>query len=187
MYFREWKCDPLVVQRVIVHSSGWLACAGNTAWTLAPGTGVKYFGARFADGANNVSSPVALGSINLIVPGDIIGETEVTQYRQSFETSQQVTVTLVVSGGDTDLYIWHPGSVATPCRSNLSGATAERVVFTAVEGEYLIEVHGYTGSEYSLEICTSGPGGECDGQGVGETPMAWALHPWEASPCHRTS
>lgn len=39
-------------------------------------------------------------------------------------------------------------------------------MFTAVEGEYLIEVHGYASSEYTLEICTSGPGRECSGQGV---------------------
>jgi hypothetical protein len=158
IYFREWKYDPIVVQWVPVRSSGWLPYADSAAWTLAGGTGVKYVGAWFADGANNVSNPVVLDDINLIVPGDVISETEVTQYRQGFEAGQAVTVTLVVTGGDADLYIWRPGGAGAPDYwSNLPGTATERLVFTAIEGEYLIEVHGYASSIYGLNIATLGP------------------------------
>ena len=167
MYFREWKYDPEVVQWVIVRSSGWLPYAESTIWSLAPGTGVKYVGAWFADGANNVSNPVVLDDINLIVPGDTIGEAEVTQYRRTFEPSQQVTVTLNVASGDADLYIWRHGSTGTPDYwSNLAGTATEQVVFTAVEGEYTIEVHGYASSEYTLDIATVGDGGGGGEQGM---------------------
>ena len=39
-------------------------------------------------------------------------------------------------------------------------------MFTAVEGEYLIEVHGYASSEYTLDIATSGDGGGSGGQAM---------------------
>ena len=42
----------------------------------------------------------------------------------------------------------------------------KRVMFTAVEGEYLIEVHGYASSEYTLDIATSGDGGGSGGQAM---------------------
>lgn len=166
MYFREWKYDPVTVQWIIVRSSGWLPYSeAGTAWTLAPGTGVKYIGAWFADGANNVSNPVVLDSINLVLPGDTIGQTQVTQYRQTFEPGQIVTVTLTVAAGDADLYIWRPGSIATPDYwSNLPGMAVERLVFTAVEGEYLIEVHGYASSVFTLDIATGGIGGDGSAQ-----------------------
>ena len=176
MYFREWKYDPEVVQWVIVRSSGWLPYAESTIWSLAPGTGVKYVGAWFADGANNVSNPVVLDDINLIVPGDTIGEAEVTQYRRTFEPSQQVTVTLNVASGDADLYIWRHGSTGTPDYwSNLAGTATEQVVFTAVEGEYTIEVHGYASSEYTLDIATSGDGGGGGAQGMTVTQTVGEL------------
>ncbi len=161
MYFREWKYDPVVVQWVTVRSSGWLPYSENIGmqWALAPGTGVKYIGAWFADGANNVSNPVVLDSINLINPGDAIGAAQVTQYRQTFQLGQQVTTTLVVASGDADLYIWRPGSMAVPdYYSNRPGTATEPLVFTALEGEYLIEVHGYTSAQYSLDIATGNVG-----------------------------
>ena len=160
VYFREWKYDPFMVQWVPVRSSGWLPYADSLPWALAEGTGVKYVGAWFADGANNVSNPVVVDDIDLVMPGDLISETEVTQYRQTFETGETVTVTLVVTSGDADLYIWRPGSIAYPDYwSNLPGTATEQLVFTAVEGEYLIEVHGYASSVYALEIDSSGVGG----------------------------
>ena len=39
-------------------------------------------------------------------------------------------------------------------------------MFTAVEGEYLIEVHGYASSEYTLDIATVGDGGGGGEQGM---------------------
>ncbi len=162
MYFREWKYDPVVVQWVTVRSSGWLPYSetSGTPWALVSGTGMKYVGAWFADGANNVSNPVVLDSINLIEPGDTISAAQVTQYRQTFTPGQQVTVTLVVTGGDADLYIWRPGSIAAPDYwSNRSGTATEQLVFTAIEGEYVIEVHGYLSSQYQLDIATSDAGG----------------------------
>jgi len=167
MYFREWKYDPEVVQWVIVRSSGWLPYAESTTWSLAPGTGVKHVGAWFADGANNVSNPVVLDDINLIVPGDTIGEAEVAQYRRAFQPGRQVTVTLSVASGDADLYIWRHGSTAAPDYwSNLPGTATEQVMFTAVEGAYLIEVHGYASSEYTLDIATVGDSGGRGAQGM---------------------
>jgi len=161
MYFREWKYDPTVVQWAIVRSSGWISYTENsTAWTLASGSGVKYIGAWFADAANNVSNPVAIDDINLINPSDTITSTQVTQYREAFEPGAQVTVTLAVTSGDADLYIWRSDSTGAPDYwSNQAGTATEQLVFTAVEGEYLIEVHGYgDSSQYTLNINTGGSG-----------------------------
>ncbi len=155
MYFREWEYDPVVMQWLIVNNSGWLPYADSTTWELAHGTGVKYVGAWFADAANNVSNPVILDSINLTAPDGALGETEITQYRQIFDPGHIVTVTLQVTEGDADLYIWRPGSSAIPDYwSNSASTTTEQLIFTAVEGEYLIEVHGYTDSRYTLDIST---------------------------------
>jgi PKD repeat protein len=162
MYFREWKYDPVIVQWVTVRSSGWLPYSetSSTPWLLASGTGVKYVGAWFADGANNISNPVVLDSLNLIEPGDTIGQAQVTQYRRTFAAGQVVTVTLTVNNGDADVYIWRPGSLATPDYvSNRPGTATEQLVFTAVEGEYLIEVHGYLSSQFTLDISTGGVAG----------------------------
>jgi hypothetical protein len=184
MYFREWKYDPVVVQWVTVRSSDWLPHTENsTAWMLAPGTGVKYVGAWFADGANNVSNPAVLDSINLVLPGDTITQSQVTQYRRTFEPGQTVTATLVVTSGDADLYIWRPGSTAAPDYwSNQPGTATERLVFTAVEGEYLIEVHGYASSQYTLDIATSGAGGGAVQQSVASVQMADAFAPSASKP-----
>jgi len=120
---------------------------------------VKYIGAWFADGANNVSNLVVLDSINLVLPGDTIGQAQVTQYRRTFEPGQTVTVTLAVTNGDADLYIWRPGSLAMPDYiSNRPGTATEQLVFTAVEGEYLIEVHGYQSSQFNLDLSTGSLG-----------------------------
>jgi hypothetical protein len=162
MYFREWKYDLTAVQWVIVRSSGWLSYTeDSTPWTLASGSGVKYIGAWFADGANNVSNPVVIDDINLINPSDTITSTQVTQYRQTFEPGEQVTVTLEVTSGDADLYIWRPGGIGVPDYwSNQAGTATEQLVFTAVAGEYMIEVHGYgDSSQYALNSATGGSGG----------------------------
>ena len=156
MYFREWKYDPLTVQWITVQSSGWMPYAESTTWELSPGSGVKYIGAWFADGANNVSNPVVIDSINLLPNDDDIGASEITQYRQSFEPGETVTITLSLDAGDADLYIWLPDSVAVPDYwSNQGGTATEQIVFTAVGGEYLIEVHGYTSAGYTLDITRS--------------------------------
>lgn len=156
MYFREWKYDPLTVQWITVQSSGWMPYAESTTWELSSGSGVKYIGAWFADGANNVSNPVIIDNINLLPNNDDIGASEVTQYRQSFEPGETVTITLSMSAGDADLYIWSPNSEAVPDYwSNQGGMATEQIVFTAVDGEYLIEVHGYTNAAYTLDITGS--------------------------------
>jgi subtilisin family serine protease/PKD repeat protein/N-acetylneuraminic acid mutarotase len=155
MYFREWKYDPITVQWITVNSSGWLPYSDTTSWTLSKGTGAKYIGAWFADAANNVSNPVIVESINLVLPGDVITQAQVTQYRQAFDPGQLVTVTLSVQNGDADLYIWRPNSQAAPDYwSNQADSSSEQIIFTAIEGEYLIEVHGYTSANFSISFGT---------------------------------
>ena len=48
-------------------------------------------------------------------------------------------------------------------------------MFTAVEGEYTIEVHGYASSEYTLDITTSGDGGGGGAQGMAVTQTVGEL------------
>jgi len=171
MYFREWKYDPVAVQWVTVRSSGWLPYADTAAWTLSDGTGMKYVGAWFADAANNVSNPVVVDSINLVLPGDTLGEQEITQYRQTFTPGETVTVTLSVTNGDADLYIWRPGGTGAPAYwSNQPGTADEQLVFTALEGEYLIEVHGYASATFTLDVVPSGSGGGLQAS-AGDRPL----------------
>ena len=173
MYFREWKYDPVAVQWVTVQSSDWMPYSDTTTWTMSDGTGVKYIGAWFADAANNVSTPVVLDSINLVLPGDTLGEGQVTQYRQTFTPGQTVTITLNVAGGDADLYVWRPGGSGAPDYwSNLPGTATEQLVFTAVEGEYLIEVHGYASASFTLDIAVSSGGGGQQAKSKAQLPIA---------------
>jgi hypothetical protein len=152
MYFREWKWDEAVVQWVKVRDSGWIDYVGTYPWTLATGEGIKYIGAWFADATLNVSIEVAMDSINLIQNGVSIEEGQVILYREYLNADSQVTLSLVPSSGDPDLYVWKPDSTSYPdYYSNNSGTTPDTVSFTVpVNGIYQIEVHGYTDAVYTL-------------------------------------
>jgi hypothetical protein len=154
MYFRDWKWDEVVVQWVKVRDSGWIDYAETYPWALATGEGIKYVGAWFADAALNVSTEVAMDSINLVQDGVSIGEGQVILYREYLGAGSQATLSLVPSSGDPDLYVWKPDSTGYPdYYSNNSGTAPDTVSFTApVNGIYQIEVHGYTDAVYALTL-----------------------------------
>lgn len=164
MYFREWKSDEVVVQWVKARDSGWVDYAETYPWALTTSEGIKYVGAWFADAALNVSTEVAMASINLVQDGVSIEEGQVIFYREYLDAGSQVTLSLALSSGDPDLYVWKPDSTGYPdYYSNNSGTAPDTVSFTApVNGIYQIEVHGYTDAVYALTLTRTSASGEAE-------------------------
>lgn len=152
MYLVERAYVLSVHKWVAVQSTGWLPFASPFTMTLTPNGGMRYIQAWVSDGAGNISQETVLGGINYNPPASTILGGEVDLYRRTITAGDVLSVTLQLTAGDADLYVWAPsGTLAA--YSNAAGPATDSVAFTAVEpGSYQIEVYGYADATYSLFI-----------------------------------
>jgi uncharacterized repeat protein (TIGR01451 family) len=138
---------------VAVADSGWLPYAlasTNYPWLLQPEPGVRYLKAWVADGAGNISLLPEAQMINYTPLMAYVAQGQVHIFRQYLSAGQSLQVRLSMSHGDADLYVWSPVGALV----GYSWADNPEIIeFTATaSGVYQIEVEGWTGAYYRLEI-----------------------------------
>lgn len=95
--------------------------------------------------------------INYAPPCDRVSRDGTHTYRQSLKAGDKLHVKVAPCQGDPDLYIWSPDWANVPGRpawvSNLANNNKEFLEFVApVNGEYQIEIYGYTAAQYNIQI-----------------------------------
>jgi len=149
----EYEYVQSVADWVPVAESGWLPYASANAsypWLLQPGPGVRYLQAWVADGSGNISLRPKSQLINYTPPAAYVAQGQVHIYRVRLNAGESMRVRLTMSSGDADLYVWAPDG----SRVGYSWANNPEIIdFTAsASGVYQIEVEGWTGAYYRLEI-----------------------------------
>ena len=156
LLYQEFEFSQAANQWVPVRNSGWLDYANshvNFGWDMLSSPGIKYLQAWAADRSGNISIFPFKASINYIPPTDRVGRNLAHSYRYSLQAGEKMVVTVTPISGDPDLYVWTPNLNAPPYMSNLSGAAVDAVTFIAdADGEYQIEVYGYSAAEYQITI-----------------------------------
>ena len=161
MFIEEWTLDTTTIPHwAVVNSSGWIPYQAAYPWTLTNENGVHYVTVWVRDAAGNSSVLASAGMdfASLLLPDHTIGQHDAVPYLVQYDAGENVAVTLTPSVGDTDLYVWYPGSFGTPDEKSTNGGTAvDSVSFTApTNGAYLFVVYGYTDTTYTLEITPGG-------------------------------
>ena len=137
MCIAELGLNPATRHWEVVAQSGWVPYAASYPWTLHGPAGIKYLAAWFVDGAGNTSRQPAWAAVNYLPPTQAIATGEWHVYRWSLSAGTSVEVSLSSASGDSDLYLWQPGSL-------VAGAT----------GVYQVQVHGCQAGTYSLRLAT---------------------------------
>jgi len=159
MYLREWTLDPMAGNWIVAKSSGWMAYARNTIWTLSAGQGVHYLGVWVADEAGNVSAlnELSLASVNRMDAGQALAAGARVQYRGFAKEREQIGLVLKTLSGDPDMYVWTPRSAFRP--DGYTDVTAgpgevEGFGYTRIlkGGRFLVEVGAVGASEYAFGI-----------------------------------
>ncbi len=156
LLYQEFEFSQAANQWVPVRNSGWLDYANLHAdfdWDMLASPGIKYLQAWAADRSGNISIFPFKAGINYIPPSDRVGRNLAHSYRYSLQAGEEMAVTVTPISGDPDLYVWTPNLNAPPYVSNLSGAAVDAVTFRAnANGEYQIEVYGYSAAEYQITV-----------------------------------
>jgi hypothetical protein len=154
--YQEFEFSQAANQWVPGYRFGWLdydTSHTGDSWDLLPSPGIKYLHAWVADRSGNIANFPYQATINYVPPTDRIGRHLARSDRYAVKAGAAIAVTVVPIHGDPDLYIWLPNSNVSPYVSNLADAAVDALTFTAESnGEYQIEVYGYSAAEYQLTI-----------------------------------
>jgi uncharacterized repeat protein (TIGR01451 family) len=161
MYIQEWQ---LVTEHhphwEVVQTSGWVPYQAEYTWTLKAESGTHFVGVWVADAAHNRShlTKDALDYASLLLAGETVNTGEQVPYLVHYEKGVNVSAMLTPTTGDSDLYVWYPGSFGLPDeKSTKPGTAPDAVSFeTPREGTYLFLVYGYEASTYDLSITPEG-------------------------------
>ena len=175
--YQEFEFSPGANQWVPARHSGWLdfaTASSDYSWTLLSSPGVKYLHAWVADQGGNISLFPFKERINYVPPTARVGLNQANTYRYSLAPGDQVVVTLTPVEGDPDLYLWPPNPDAPPYVSNLAGSAVDSVRFSPsssdfigdAEGDFQIEIYGYTAATYQLSVQISPGTGTASVAGV---------------------
>jgi hypothetical protein len=174
--YQEFEFSQAANQWVPGYNSGWLDYGTSHtgySWDLLPSPGIKYLHAWVADRSGNIGNFPYRATINYVPPTDRIGRHLARSYRYTVKAGTAMAVTVVPIHGDPDLYIWPPNSNASPYVSNLANAAVDALTFTAeTDGEYQIEVYGYSAAEYRLTIEVNSNSARSGAQNVDSTNPA---------------
>jgi len=161
--YQEFEFSPGANQWVPARHSGWLdfaTASTDYGWELLSSPGVKYLHAWVADQGGNISLFPFKERINYVPATARVGLNQANVYRYQLAPGDQAVVTLTPVEGDPDLYIWPPNPDAPPYVSNLAGSAVDSVRFSPsgpdftgdAEGEFQIEIYGYTAATYQLSV-----------------------------------
>ena len=164
IFIREYFYSQGAERWLPIQESGWLSYADvkttPLGWSLFPTPGAHILLAWTADLAGNISAPVR-SFINYVPPSDTLGLEQVRTYRYLLKPGHEVEIDLLLTSGDSDLYVWPPDYKTRPLWSSILAGTAEdSVSFTApIGGVYQVDVHGYEASVYQYNADISEPKG----------------------------
>ena len=156
LYFVEFEFSQGANDWVPVRVSPWLDYESNRVnhnWSLVPASGLKYLQAWAADGAGNISLFPSKKYINYLPDLEKVGKNQRKVYRFALKQNDKLKVRLEPVSGDPDLYVWSPDDATEPpWVSNLPGVVDDLTITAAKEGEYQVQVHGFSAAEYRLIV-----------------------------------
>ena len=174
---------------VPVAQSGWQPFGSSPQrypWTLSPQPGARYLQVRARDEAGNVSTAVAR-LLNYTPTSDSILQGQTRIYRYAVPAGQELQVSLDVTSGDADVYVWSQAGLAG-YGQNGTGVDELVTVPASSQAEiYQIEVYGYTAVSYGLSVTIGGapaaaPARVGSGISQGKTPPTAPLVGISSSP-----
>lgn len=154
----EYEYNSSADQWVRVRGSGWLdfaTASTNHEWLLTPSSGMKYLQAWVSDNAGNVSLFPEKKFINFMPEVHKIGRNQRKVFRFELKAGEKLSARLEAVSGDPDLYIWSPQEGSAPWVSNLSTGVDDYTISAPVDGNYQIEVYGFSASEFNLIVTQS--------------------------------
>lgn len=146
-----------------VQWSEWLTyTAGATyAWTLLPAPGRHYLRAWAVDAQGNIAGVSRLAGINYAPAGDdALLQDEVRLFRYRLRVGDHLSAFVLPRRGDPDIYVWPPDHTTRgPWITNLRDEVDEIGVVAPVEGEYQVEMVGFSDTVYQwvVELRPGGP------------------------------
>ena len=116
---------------------------------------VNWYGAGTSGGSTTATALTVNGAT----------ESNYVDYQEShfytFYTTSGVdyTVTLTPIWGDPDLYIYSDDQLSGSVDSSSSSTAVDEVTFTATQGQYWVEVYGYSEADYTIGVVDNSSGG----------------------------
>lgn len=158
-HFVEFTFDSATRQWLPVQSSLWLSATATLTRPVLPVAGVHYLHAWAADAAGNVSPAPGVTLVNYFPAYDTLVLDQVRIYRYKLAAGETLSVTVMPTSGDPDLYIWPPGGGTSWVSTNAIGEDHVTLV-APTSGTYQIEVHAYTAAVYSISMVSSATTGQ---------------------------
>jgi hypothetical protein len=174
---------------VPVAQSGWQPFGSSPQsydWNLSPQPGARYLQVRARDEAGNVSTAVAR-LLNYTPTSDSILQGQTRIYRYEVPAGQELQVSLDVTNGDADVYVWSQTGLAGLGQNNTGVDELVTVPASSQAEIYQIEVYGFSASSYGLSVTIGGapaaaPARVGSGISQGKTPPTAPLVGISSSP-----
>lgn len=157
----------LVVERTLsvvngawvpLQATSWLPYQPTITFTLTPTAGARSLQVFLADAVGNVSTRPATVLFNHIPSTDTLMAGQVRVFRQTLQVGEVLSVRVIPTSGDADLYVWDPRGRRVLVRNANGSAVEEGSIVASIAGTYQIEVEAFSDVTYGIEIAVGRAG-----------------------------